>query len=346
MPILIKKYFFLAIIAIFGSAGIGVALFAFPDIFEISFDRPGCETPIHWSLGEIDSRFPLDAKQFRQTVFEAEKIWENALGKDLFVFDPQSSFQIKTEFDQRQQMSLEAQDLEKNIATYEKESSLLENNYQALKNQYEKEMTQFKKLEKEFNEKLDAYNKAVADWNSSDRTSSKEYEELKDKEDALKKLQKKLQTASETVNNTADKLNALAQKLNKKTATVNTAVETFQEKYGQPKPFVQGLYYPPLQGITLFEFKEKEDLRLVLAHELGHALGINDHIQDNPSSLMYYLMDQQDIQNPTLTEQDIQAYSAACQPPMFSPIEKMKKYLINTPWKEMRISEIFKLFEN
>ncbi|MCK9379050.1 MAG: matrixin family metalloprotease, partial [Candidatus Moranbacteria bacterium] len=292
----IKKYFFLAIISIFGGASIGVAIFAFPNAFDISPQRPGCEQPIHWSLGEIDSRFPLDAKQFRQAAFEAEKIWENALGKDVFVFDPQSSFQIKTEFDQRQQMTYEAQDLEKNIGTYEKESTLLENDYQTLKSQYEKEMNQFNLLKKEFDQKLDEYNEAVADWNSSDRTSSDEYDELTDKEDALKKLQKKLQSASETVNDTADKLNTLAQKLNIKTANVNKIIETFKEKYGEAKPFVQGLYYPPLQGITIFEFKEKEDLRLVLAHEMGHALGIEEHIKDNPASLMYYLMDQQDIE--------------------------------------------------
>jgi len=342
----LKKYFFLAIIAIFGAIGIGMAFFVFPNLFNISPNPPGCDTPIHWSLGKIDSRFPLDTKQFRQAAFEAEKIWENALGKDVFVFDPQSSFQIKTEFDQRQQMTYEAQDLEKNIGTYEKESTLLENDYQMFKNQYEKEMNQFNLLKKEFNQKLDEYNEAVADWNSSDRTSTKEYEELKDKEDALKKLQKKLQIASQTVNDTADKLNNLAQKLNIKTANVNKVIETFKEKYGEAKPFVQGLYYPPLQGITIFEFKEKEDLRLVLAHEMGHALGIEEHIKDNPASLMYYLMDQQDIENPSLTQEDIAAYNSVCQPKTFSPIEKLKNYLINTQWKEMKLSKIIDLLKN
>lgn len=341
----LKKYFFLAIIAIFGGAGIGAAFFVFPDLFDIYPDRPGCDTPIHWSLGKIDSRFPLDAKQFRQTVFEAEKIWEDTLGKDLFVFDPQSSFQIKTEFDQRQQMSFEAQDLEKNISTYEKESSLLEKNYQTLKSGYEQQMKQFETLKKEFDNKLDQYNQDVATWNAGDQTSTKDYENLQEAEKELKKLQEKLQTKSTQVNKTADELNSLAQKINTKIANVNEAVETFREKYGAPQPFVQGLYYPPLQGITIFEFKEKEDLRLVLAHELGHALGINNHIQDNPSSLMYYLMDQQDIENPSLTEQDIVAYAAACQPTGFSSSEKIKRYLINTPWKEMRISEIIKFLK-
>lgn len=341
----LKKYFFLAIVTIFGAISIGAAFFVFPDLFDISPDRPGCDTPIHWGLGEIDSRFPLDSKQFRQTVFEAEKIWENALGKDIFIFDPQSSFQIKTEFDRRQQMSFEAQDLEKNISDYEKESSLLEKNYQTLKSGYEQQMKQFETLKKEFDNKLEQYNEDVATWNAGDQTSTKDYENLQEAEKELKKLQEKLQTKSAQVNKTADELNSLAQKINTKIATVNEAVETFREKYGAPQPFVQGLYYPPLDNITIFEFKGKEDLRLVLAHELGHALGINDHIQDNPSSLMYYLMDQQDIQNPTLTEQDIQAYSAACQPLIFSPIEKLKKYFVNTPWKEMKISEIFKLFE-
>jgi hypothetical protein len=336
----LKKYFITGLIIIFGGVIISVAFFVFPDLFDISPDRPGCDTPIHWSLGEIDSRFPLDAKQFRQTVFEAEKIWENALGKDIFIFDPQSSFQIKTEFDQRQQMSFEAQDLEKNISAYEKESSLLEKNYQTLKSNYEQQMKQFETLKKEFDKKLEQYNKDVADWNSGNQTSTKDYENLQETEKELRDLQEKLQTKSAQVNKTADELNSLAQKINTKIATVNEAVETFREKYGAPQPFVQGLYYPPLDNITIFEFKGKEDLRLVLAHELGHALGINDHIQDNPSSLMYYLMDQQDIENPSLTQQDIQAYSAAYPPISLSSLEKIKEYLITTQWKEMKLSEI------
>ncbi|TSD01920.1 MAG: peptidase M10A and M12B matrixin and adamalysin [Parcubacteria group bacterium Athens0714_25] len=345
MSTFIKKYFFLAVLIFFGAVAINALTLRLPSIFEISPSRLGCEQPIHWSLGEIDSRFPLDTKQFRQAAFEAEKIWEDALGKDVFVFDPQSSFQIKTEFDQRQQMTYEAQDLEKNIGAYEKESDLLEKNYQTLKIRYEQQMAQFETLKKEFEKKLKEYNKDVADWNSGDRTSSKEYEKLQEEEKELQNLQENLQEKTEEVNKTADELNALAQKLNIKTADVKKVIETFKEKYGEAKPFVQGLYYPPLQGITIFEFKEKEDLRLVLAHEMGHALGIEEHIKDNPASLMYYLMDQQDIENPSLTQQDIQAYSSACPSLTLSPLEKFKRYLILTPWKEMKLSEIFNLFE-
>jgi len=49
---------------------------------------------------------------------------------------------------------------------------------------------------------------------------------------------------------------------------------------------------------------------LALAHELGHTLGIG-HV-DNPQSVMYYLMGEQDLKNPHLTKEDLDALKNVC----------------------------------
>jgi predicted Zn-dependent protease len=63
-------------------------------------------------------------------------------------------------------------------------------------------------------------------------------------------------------------------------------------------------------GINIYQFHDESDLELVLAHELGHALGLN-HVE-NPESVMYYLMEKQNLENIQLTTQDLQAIKNVC----------------------------------
>jgi hypothetical protein len=55
-------------------------------------------------------------------------------------------------------------------------------------------------------------------------------------------------------------------------------------------------------------------------------------------------MDQQDILNPKLSQEDIDAYVTACPERFFSVLEKLKRYLVLTPWKEMRPTDVIKIF--
>ena len=55
--------------------------------------------------------------------------------------------------------------------------------------------------------------------------------------------------------------------------------------------------------IFIYEFSSIDDLRLTLAHEFGHALGLK-HTQD-PKSLMYPRIKEQDAKDFKLTDTDL-----------------------------------------
>ncbi len=70
-------------------------------------------------------------------------------------------------------------------------------------------------------------------------------------------------------------MNAYNQKvdeLNRLDQGHNRAIDQFNQRF-QPRLFDKGLFNG--REIHIYEFESKEDLRLTLAHELGHALEMN-----------------------------------------------------------------------
>ena len=88
------------------------------------------------------------------------------------------------------------------------------------------------------------------------------------------------------------KLNALANKINRLTRKYNYGVLNYRSMFGGSRKFNQGVYIENT-AINVYHFYERSDLILIIAHEMGHAIGI-DHVS-NPKSIMYYLMSDQEI---------------------------------------------------
>jgi DNA repair exonuclease SbcCD ATPase subunit len=160
----------------------------------------------------------------------------------------------------------------------------------------------------DYKKKLESYNKEVSSWNKKGGAPEDAYNELKKEKKELDALYDKIEAERKAINNLAGKSNDLVNKEKNVVNTYNSNVETYQNKYGQASEFDKGIYDG--QKIDIFQFKEMSDLRLTLVHEMGHALGI-DHLE-NPKSIMYYLMNEQDMNNPTLSSEDLVAIKGIC----------------------------------
>lgn len=269
-----------------------------------------CRTPLKYSIGEIDPRFDITPEQLKNIIAEAENVWEKEGGLDFFTYDPGAPLQIKMVYDERQQGTVEADQLENDLKTLENQRLALDRQYGGLDQEYDRKLAAFKSALAAYEKKLKDYNKDVSYWNKKGGAPEDEYEKLKKEQEELEKDYEALKDQESELKKLASRLNSLVNKENALVNNYNLAITTYQNKYGETQEFEKGVF-DSAQGITIYQFRGMDDLRLTIIHELGHALGLG-HTQ-NPQSIMYYLMGEQNLENPTPISEDMAELKNVCQ---------------------------------
>lgn len=267
-----------------------------------------CDDTLYYSLGDIDPRFNASSEFILKSVKEAEDVWEEDLNKNVLEFKEGAEFKINFIFDERQEQAIEKNKLDSQLDKLEEVRSGISKEYEELENEYQNALSAYQKSVRDYEREIDEFNEEVEKWNKKGGAPKDEYEDLQEKQEALEKMQKKLEAQRREVNAMVANLNELAKESNAQINNYNEKVQTYQDKFGESNEFNQGEYNGT--GINIYQFHESADLKLVLAHELGHALGV-EHVE-NPSSIMYYLMEKQDLENIRLTNEDLGAIRNIC----------------------------------
>lgn len=267
-----------------------------------------CARPIEYAIGTVDPGFALSESQFLQIAKEAEKIWETPSSKELFAYNPKAEFKLNLIFDERQIQANEAEKMQDDLAKLKEDQEKITNQYTSLNVAYEQKVTKFNADVAEYQKRLDEYNEKVLYWNSKGGAPKDEYDDLKKEKKMLDKMFGEIEEARDEINKLAGKANNLVGEENKIVDKYNSNVSTYRSKFGKVREFEKGIYDG--QAINIYQFNQIADLRLTLAHEFGHSLGI-DHL-NRPESVMYYLMGDQNMENPKLTDEDWQALKEVC----------------------------------
>ncbi|MDP3696652.1 MAG: matrixin family metalloprotease [Candidatus Taylorbacteria bacterium] len=291
------KKFLIFLIVIF--AGIGVFYYRQTSI---------CRRPLTYDIGSFDNSFGVSKEKFLKTIKEAEAVWEKGAAKDLFEHKAGGKLKISLVFDERQATTFEAGESQEQIEGSRASYDILISQYKVTELSYKSNLAEYNSQVSRFEQQLQYYNAKVSELNSKGGAPAKEYEELKQERMYLEDLKYQLDKDRLSLNTMSSKLNALGDQVNELAQKLNIEVDIHNQRFGEAREFDQGDYTN--NKINIYQFNGTSDLRLVIAHEFGHALDLG-HVE-NPKSIMYYLMDKQDLNSPSLTREDKEALLNRC----------------------------------
>ncbi len=267
-----------------------------------------CAQPVEYAIGSIDGRFGISVADITRTASISESLWEQSLQRNLFRYNPDASLKINLVFDQRQQNTQDEKSKRADITQTASLYGAMVGDHSTLARKYTTQVNAYEKLAITYQKRSDSYAQAVTYWNSHGGAPEAEFNTLEQEKLALANMYAEIEKQRKILNSFAIRVNTLGTNIQNLVQKHNSEISTYNSRFGKPQRFEQGDYIPGM--ITVYQFRDTSDLKLVLAHELGHALGL-EHTNE-PSAMMYYLMEQQDRIHPAITQADKDAVSALC----------------------------------
>jgi peptidoglycan hydrolase CwlO-like protein len=266
-----------------------------------------CEIPVRFKIGTVDERFKISEKQILANVTKAADIWNKAYGREVFVYDPNGEVPIDFIYDKRQGLSSQINQLEKTV----------NKNGFDLKSQ----MSEYDSRVASFKQRLTNLNLEIEEWNSKGGAPPDEYARLK-------REQEDLQKEADSLNAKAQELNITADSYNSQVGNLNQTITTFNQALSQ-KP-EEGLYKGDTNSIEIYFVNGTDELIHTIAHELGHAHGIDHNM--NKKSIMYPFTNE----SLKLSDEDLQGLKDYCQDQNYYDIFKARFQYVISQYKSSK----------
>ncbi len=262
-----------------------IGIFAYqkiPAVAQVLSYSP-CDTPLTYKLGSIDTRFNLTRDEVLSDTKEAVEIWNNTLNKPIFTHSDEGKITINLIYDKRQELSTQINQLQKQLDTN--------------KENLDPQIDEYKKRSSAFDQKAAALNQDISYWNSKGGAPEDEYNQLMSRQKDLRQEAQELNRIAGTLNQSAVNYNSQIGELNQTEDQLNQTLTLKPE---------EGLYNGNDDTISIYFNNSQNELIHTLAHELGHARGL-DH-NNNAESVMY----PSSTEDITLSNEDLASLTEIC----------------------------------
>ncbi|NBC66668.1 MAG: matrixin family metalloprotease [Bacteroidetes bacterium] len=271
-----------------------------------------CSEPITFHAGDIDERFSISKEEVIRLMEEVALLWSDAAGTTVIEYDEDGEIALNLVYAEEQQLTDREKQFRDRLEHEEFSINALENEYTRMNKEYEQEVEKYDEDSRELQESIDHLNVWVRQINDQGGFNEEDLNRFERRKAEIDQVKMDLERTERALKRKAAELNDKITFLNKKVEAKNRLVDEYNRQFTGTRKFTQGAYEwsNDSRTINIYHFLDKNELRLVIAHEMGHALGIT-HVS-NPKSVMHELLEQQNRRDLELTGEDIRAIQSVC----------------------------------
>ncbi|WP_340104389.1 matrixin family metalloprotease [Rhodohalobacter sp. 8-1] len=310
------KYIILIFITMFLAAGVYIFQPISAGVEAFKKTAP-CSQPLRYSIGTIDPRFSISQPELEEAVHIAVNTWNSGTERPLLSKSdgsPRSGdIVIRLVYDDRQERTDREIRFRERIRSQQIRLDRRQLLHHEKRETFEERSLQYKKLAERTSDSLGNLNAWVEEKNDNGGFAGTDLEELERRKEEVTNAQEQIRRKQQELDLLARAINREMDELNGKFDEHNDLIKRYNEEFAGDLRFAKATYQKINDGgvVTVNQFMNKKELTLILAHELGHALGL-DHLQ-LPESIMHSQMGAQKL-NPgiQLTPEDIDAVRLLC----------------------------------